>query len=300
MRTAEAARAAIASVLVDAFDVEPERSGGIEGETGSSLRHPWFTHYLVRVDGVPGERRPAGDVRGGDLPVVDRDGGLGARPRSRQPRDPDSGRGRGRRREPLDVPRGLRRQPDRHRHLRARRLQPDRSGGPGPAARLMADGAAERIRAFATEAVSGSAAAGRCRAPGRGRLGDGRDGPGDRRAGSRAGDRRGLVPGRRSVLRRARGVLPRGGRAAPRRRRAWPCHRAGDRGPHRRGARPLGRGTARRLVRGADPGHDAVGATAVRRGQPAARSARSACVAGDPLTGPHRLLVVGGPGTIRA
>jgi GNAT superfamily N-acetyltransferase len=50
---AEVARAAIASVLVDAFDVEPERAGGIEGETGSSLRHPWFTHYLARVDGVP-------------------------------------------------------------------------------------------------------------------------------------------------------------------------------------------------------------------------------------------------------
>src|SRR4029077_3032954 len=51
--TAESAQAAIASVLVDAFDVESERAGGIEGETGSSLRHPWFTHYLLRVDGVP-------------------------------------------------------------------------------------------------------------------------------------------------------------------------------------------------------------------------------------------------------
>ena len=50
---AEVARVDIASVLVDAFEVEPERVGGIEGETGSSLRHPWFTHYLARVDGVP-------------------------------------------------------------------------------------------------------------------------------------------------------------------------------------------------------------------------------------------------------
>lgn len=50
---APAAMAAIASVLVDAFDVDPERTSGIEGETGSSLRHPWFTHYLARVDGVP-------------------------------------------------------------------------------------------------------------------------------------------------------------------------------------------------------------------------------------------------------
>jgi GNAT superfamily N-acetyltransferase len=44
---------AIANVLVDAFDVEPERATGIQGETASSLRHPWFTHYLARIDGVP-------------------------------------------------------------------------------------------------------------------------------------------------------------------------------------------------------------------------------------------------------
>ncbi|MFL5673430.1 MAG: GNAT family N-acetyltransferase [Chloroflexota bacterium] len=49
----EAAASAIVKVLVDAFDVEPERTSGIEAETGSSLRHPWFTHYLARVDGVP-------------------------------------------------------------------------------------------------------------------------------------------------------------------------------------------------------------------------------------------------------
>jgi ribosomal protein S18 acetylase RimI-like enzyme len=51
--TIEEARTAIASVLVDAFDVEPARATAIEGETGSSLRHPWFTHYLARLDGVP-------------------------------------------------------------------------------------------------------------------------------------------------------------------------------------------------------------------------------------------------------
>jgi ribosomal protein S18 acetylase RimI-like enzyme len=51
--TVDIAKTAIATVLVDAFDVEPARSAGIEGETESSLRHPWFTHYLARVDGVP-------------------------------------------------------------------------------------------------------------------------------------------------------------------------------------------------------------------------------------------------------
>ncbi len=48
-----AAATAIVSVLVDAFDVDPERTTGIEGETAASLRHPWFTHYLVRVEGRP-------------------------------------------------------------------------------------------------------------------------------------------------------------------------------------------------------------------------------------------------------
>ena len=47
------AAADIVSVLLDAFDVERERRAGIEAETTSSLRHPWFTHYLARVDGVP-------------------------------------------------------------------------------------------------------------------------------------------------------------------------------------------------------------------------------------------------------
>jgi ribosomal protein S18 acetylase RimI-like enzyme len=47
------ATSAIVGVLVDAFDVEPERRQGIDGETITSLGHPWFTHYVARVDGVP-------------------------------------------------------------------------------------------------------------------------------------------------------------------------------------------------------------------------------------------------------
>lgn len=50
---AEAASAAIVEVLVDAFEVDPERRPAIEAETVASLAHPWFTHYLVRVDGEP-------------------------------------------------------------------------------------------------------------------------------------------------------------------------------------------------------------------------------------------------------
>jgi len=51
----EAADAArdVVEVLVDAFDVEPERRAPIEAETSATLRHPWFTHYLVRLDGAP-------------------------------------------------------------------------------------------------------------------------------------------------------------------------------------------------------------------------------------------------------
>lgn len=50
---ARAASSDIVDVLIDAFDVEPGRRPGIEGETAASLAHPWFTHYLVRIDGVP-------------------------------------------------------------------------------------------------------------------------------------------------------------------------------------------------------------------------------------------------------
>lgn len=45
--------AAVVSVLLDAFDVDSDRRTGIEGETAASLGHPWFTHYLARIDGVP-------------------------------------------------------------------------------------------------------------------------------------------------------------------------------------------------------------------------------------------------------
>lgn len=50
---AEAASSAIVDVLLDAFEVDPERRPAIEGETVVSLGHPWFTHYLVRADGEP-------------------------------------------------------------------------------------------------------------------------------------------------------------------------------------------------------------------------------------------------------
>jgi hypothetical protein len=50
---AEAASSAIVDVLLDAFEVDPERRQAIEGETVASLGHPWFTHYLVRADGEP-------------------------------------------------------------------------------------------------------------------------------------------------------------------------------------------------------------------------------------------------------
>jgi ribosomal protein S18 acetylase RimI-like enzyme len=49
----DATAAAIVTVLLDAFDVGADRRTAIERETSTSLRHPWFTHYLVRVDGVP-------------------------------------------------------------------------------------------------------------------------------------------------------------------------------------------------------------------------------------------------------
>ena len=49
----DAAATAVVSVLLDAFDVGSDRRTGIEGETAASLGHPWFTHYLARIDGVP-------------------------------------------------------------------------------------------------------------------------------------------------------------------------------------------------------------------------------------------------------
>lgn len=50
---AESAADAIVDVLLDAFDVELERRTGIRGETIASLAHPWFTHYVLRLDGRP-------------------------------------------------------------------------------------------------------------------------------------------------------------------------------------------------------------------------------------------------------
>jgi ribosomal protein S18 acetylase RimI-like enzyme len=43
----------IVGVLLDAFEVGADRRPGIESETMVSLRHPWFTHYLVRIAGLP-------------------------------------------------------------------------------------------------------------------------------------------------------------------------------------------------------------------------------------------------------
>ncbi len=50
---AEAAANAIVDVLIDAFEVDADRRPTIEGETLASLSHPWFTHYLVQLDGRP-------------------------------------------------------------------------------------------------------------------------------------------------------------------------------------------------------------------------------------------------------
>jgi ribosomal protein S18 acetylase RimI-like enzyme len=50
---AAAVTAAIVDVLVDAFEVGSARRAAMEAETAASLAHPWFTHYLVRLDGRP-------------------------------------------------------------------------------------------------------------------------------------------------------------------------------------------------------------------------------------------------------
>lgn len=49
---AEAAREIVA-ILIDAFEVDAERGPALELETAGSLAHPWFTHYLGRIDGQP-------------------------------------------------------------------------------------------------------------------------------------------------------------------------------------------------------------------------------------------------------
>lgn len=50
---ARSAASDVVDVLLDAFDIVPERRAGIVDETVVLLGHPWFTHYLARVDGVP-------------------------------------------------------------------------------------------------------------------------------------------------------------------------------------------------------------------------------------------------------
>ena len=117
---------AVVDVLLDAFEVDPERRPGIEGETLVSLAHPWFTHYLVRSDGRPAAvaRRAtfdgasylssigtAGWARGRGF------GSLG---------DPRRGRGRAGGRERLGLSRRLCRERGGDRRLRAFRV---RAGG---------------------------------------------------------------------------------------------------------------------------------------------------------------------------
>jgi hypothetical protein len=50
---AESGARDVVGVLLDAFEVEPGRRAGIEAETVTSLGHPWLTHYLLRVGGLP-------------------------------------------------------------------------------------------------------------------------------------------------------------------------------------------------------------------------------------------------------
>jgi ribosomal protein S18 acetylase RimI-like enzyme len=50
---AEVAAGGIVDVLLEAFDVEESRRPGVVSETLTSLAHPWFTHYLLRLDGRP-------------------------------------------------------------------------------------------------------------------------------------------------------------------------------------------------------------------------------------------------------
>jgi ribosomal protein S18 acetylase RimI-like enzyme len=52
-RGASPSTRAIVDVLVDAFEVGGARRAAMELETAASLAHPWFTHYLVRLDGRP-------------------------------------------------------------------------------------------------------------------------------------------------------------------------------------------------------------------------------------------------------
>ena len=50
---AKSAARAIVTVLIDAFEVEPERSASLEAETIEALANPWFTYHLARVGSIP-------------------------------------------------------------------------------------------------------------------------------------------------------------------------------------------------------------------------------------------------------
>ena len=147
-RVADEAATAIVEVLVDAFDVGSERRLGRDGRD-DQLARPTDVHPLPRPLGRPaGRGRPPGDVRRGQLPVVDRDRRLGARPGLRPARD----RGRvercGRRGQRVDAPRGLCRQPER------------RSGCTGTSA---STGSASRARISCWSEVDGRTPAERVR-----------------------------------------------------------------------------------------------------------------------------------------
>lgn len=43
--------AEVTDVLIDAFEAGPDRRPELEQQTRALLRHPWFSHYLVRLDG---------------------------------------------------------------------------------------------------------------------------------------------------------------------------------------------------------------------------------------------------------
>ena len=160
----------------------------------------------------------------------------------------------------------------------------------------MADDAADRIRAFAAEAVSAArlpAGAGRLVAVGWATVET------DRAIGELA-DALGIAA---TSFRAGPVGPPRSGRPAS----SWMCHSPAtspwpfsSRRPKDASPPALARWDEGPLVAwyaAADPGD---GPAADVPGIARSRSARNAWSAGDPLTGPHRLLVVDGPGTIRA
>ena len=124
----EAARG-IALVLGESFGVESDRIAAIEQETlvlfglEESPRLP-----------DPGRRRAgrgraAHDVRRVELPVLDRRATAVPGPGSRTAGQRCGSPGCARRRQPLDVPRGVRRQRGRPPDVRRARLRPDRRSG---------------------------------------------------------------------------------------------------------------------------------------------------------------------------